>query len=163
MNYGHEISTNQFENKIKYVLNDFRIKYEPRFVHNDLATNFLKNNSFWPPCWLCIKWQIEKPYIHLICKIMLQITSKISQMETNLRKFLNENLIGLVLNRTHVFFFENSLSFAQKTRLKLTGQNCCVFPFIWCWRSTRVRWVEFDQYKSILEPLETISMCQICL
>lgn len=94
-------------------------------------------------------------------KIGLQSSRNISQMVTNLGKTLITNLIGPVLNKNHIIVFWDSLSFAQKKCLKLTGQNNCDFPLIFAWRSTCVHWVEFDQSKSILELLETMPMCRI--
>ena len=61
--------------------------------------------------------------------------------------------------KNHVFIFQNSFSFSQKTCLKLTSQHSCIFPLMFFLRTTHAIWVEFDQYKSILEPLETMSMC----
>lgn len=113
---------------------DFWIKDQPRSHQTYLyATNLLNNSSFKPFYWLCINWKIEKLYIHIIHKINLQRALKISQMVTNLRKMYLKNLIGPVLNKTHVFVFENLLAFADKMRFKFSGQNCCFFP----WSFTR--------------------------
>lgn len=91
---------------------------------------------------------------HLLTHRCIVFSRKLQNRAPNNLKYLpNGNEFGKTnmeeLNwirseKTHVFVLWDSLSFDQKTHLKLIGQNY-VFPLIWCRRSTRARWVVFDQ------------------
>ena len=63
------------------------------------------------------------------CKIRLQRIWNISQMLTNLEKLLIKNLIGPVLNKTHVFILWDSLSFSQKSCWSWLVKITTIFPW----------------------------------
>ena len=81
----------------------------------------LQNNLCQSFLWLGIHFQFNHYFTHAVCKIGVQRTRKISQIEMNLRKFSVWSLIGFILKKTRVFVFQISFYFAKKNQRKIVA------------------------------------------